>query len=289
MTARQMAIYRSFGEFIMFRATPRIGMAQAEKCRVFYHPATDHGAMHCKNIDDPVPPGGWQPDRTRPATLPSSADLIWDGVGCGLHLDDEPDEIFPLPFMLMFYHYANDVPAGVDFLKRYSKFHGGGNFVLHDKQKRSVAVEKCSRNFIEFFPPDPQGGFTHVSGMVCRNPNSPQGKYQKAKRDEYRRMFHLPDDGPDAVFWAACDRAERKLVDGIRAMGPTPCRDGVLKLFTTPWPAGLCKMGARLHPKQMSGEYTWISHASMLDERVYYRWQRDENLVFPAEPEILTY
>jgi hypothetical protein len=102
-------------------------------------------------------------------------------------------------------------------------------------------------------------------------------------------MFNLPDDGCDATFWAACYRAEQMLVEGVRAMGPTPRRDGVFELFTTAWPKGLCKMGALLHPQQASGEYTWISHASMLDERKYYRWQRDAKLVFPAQPEIYEY
>ena len=289
LTSRQMAVHRSFGEFVMFRGIPRVGAGRTEKCRVFYHPSTDHGAMHVKNVDDPVPPGGWRPDRSRPDTLPAGGELVWDGVGSGLHLDDEPDEIFPLPFMEMFFHYANDVPSGVGFLKRYSVFHGGGNFVLHDRQKRSVAVEKCSRNFLEIFPPDPQSGFTHVSGMVCRDPESPQGKYQKAKRDRYRTMFGLSDGGPDAVFWATCDRADRMLVDGVRSMGPVPCRDAVFELFTTPWPEGLCKAGALLHPQQAAREYTFLSHGSLLDERVYYRWQRDEDLVFAPQPEVFRY
>lgn len=289
LTPRQLAVYRSFGEYVMFRGVLRAGLARTEKCRVFYHPATDHGAMHTKNVDDPVPPGGWRPDRTMPRSLPCSRGLVWDGVGSGLHLDDEPDEIFPLPFIQMFFHHANDVPAGIDFLKRYCKFHGGCNFVLHDDQRRSVAVEKCSRNFVEFYPPDPQSGFTHVSGMVCRNPNSPLGRYQKAKRDQYRRLFHLPDNGCDAVFWDACDRADRLLADTVRAMGPTPRRDDVLKLLTTPWPDGLCKTGAKLHPDQAAGEYTFVVCASLLDERTYYRWQRDENLAFPATPEIRQY
>ena len=288
LSVRQMALLRSLGDFLTFRGYGAAGQHRHEKCRVVYCPETDHGQMHIKNVDDPAPPN-WRADRTKPARLYCDDDLVWDGVGSGLHLDDEPEDIFPLPVPQMYRHYANDVPAAVEFLTRYSPFHGGGNFVLHDRQKRSVSIEKCSHNFIEVFPPDPVSGFTHVSGMVCRDPNSPQGKYQKARRDRYRKMFGLPDDGMDQTFWNACDRAERLLDDGIRAMGRVPKRDAIFQLYTTPWPRGLCKTGAKLHPQQSVGEYTLVTHAALLDERIYYRWMRDERLEYPATPEIYQY
>jgi hypothetical protein len=214
---------------------------------------------------------------------------VWDGVGSGLHIDDEPDEIFPLPISLMSGYCANDVPSAVQFLTRYSRFFGGMNFVLHDKKKRSIAVEKCSRNHMETFEPDPVSGFSYCSGMACRDPESAQGLYQKAKRDEYCRLFDLPDDGPDRVFWAACDRTERMLAEGVRAMGPRPSCEDVFTLFTTPWPDGLNKPGILLHPEQAVPQYTLISHATLIDERMYYRWMRDEKLVFPDEPEVYRY
>jgi hypothetical protein len=299
LTPRQVALMASVGDYLTFRGYARIGAMQAapsappapptaEKCRVLFCPETDHGALHIKNVDDPPPPN-WKPDRTRPATFYYEANLFWDGVGSGLHIDDEPEEIFPLPILQMYRHYADDVPGAVQFLTRYSQFHGGGNFVLRDRQMRSVAIEKCSRNFIEIFAPDPVSGFTHVSGMACRNPQSPQGRYQQAKRDAYRRLFNLPADGTDATFWNACSRAESMLADGVKAMGRVPARDAIFKLFTTPWPEGLNKCGAKLHPAQWTGEYTWITHAALLTERKYYRWQRDEQYLYPAEPEIFQY
>ena len=288
LTPRQIAIYRSLSEFLMFRGFARAATRGAEKCRVVYIPETDHGQMHFKNVDDPVPPS-WRPRRTRPDALPCSEELVWDGVGSGLHLDDEPDEIFPLPITRMYRHYADDVPSAVEFLRRYSKFFGGGNFVLHDRQKRSVAIEKCSRNFIEVFPPDPVSGFTHCSGMVCRDVDSSQHRYQKAMRDRYRSLFGLAQDGPDATYWNACSRAEEMLVDGMRSMGKTPRCDEVFRLFITPWPEGLNKPGVKIHPDQTVEEYTLVSHGTLIDERVYYRWERDESLRFPTEPEIYQY
>ncbi len=288
LSGRQIAVLRSLSDYLTFRAGGRARAQSAEKCRVLWVPETDRGALHIKNVDDPAPPH-WAPDRARPATLPCSQGLIWDGVGSGLHIDDEPDETFPLPIMRMYRHHADDVPGAIQFLTRYSPFFGGMNFVLHDDQRRSVAIEKCSRTFIEVFPPDPLGGFTHVSGMACRDPNSPQGRHQKAKRDAYRARHGLPADGTDATFWAACDRAERMLADGIRRMAPRPSCDAIFSLFTTPWPKGLCKTGAKMHPQQGLGEYTLMTHGSLLDERAYYRWARDENLRFPDQPLVFTY
>jgi len=79
------------------------------------------------------------------------------------------------------------------------------------------------------------------------------------------------------------------LCEGIRAMGTKPKFEDVMKLFVTPWPDGLNKTGAKLHPDQHAGEYTLRSHGTLIDERIYYRWERDEQLVFPDEPEIFPY
>jgi hypothetical protein len=288
LSPRQLAIRGSLGAYSCFRGFVQGPRPMVEKCRVVYAPATDRGQLHFKNVDDPAPPN-WKPQRSRPPTLLGDEDLMWDGTGSGLHIDDEPPEIFPLPVPLMCRQYANDVPGAVQFLKQYCYFYGGANFVLHDRQKRSVAVEKCSHNFIEVFPPDPACGFTHCSGMVCRDPKSPQGRYQREKREQYRKLFKLPADGPDQVFWDACDRAERMLADGLRAMGPKPRCDDIIRLLTTPWPNGLNKCGKKLHPQQSVLEYTLVIHGALLDERVYYRWERDEQLRFPEKPEIYRY
>lgn len=290
LTPRQMAIRASWGDFLTFRgyATVPVRPRTVEKCRVLYLPVTDRGRMHVKNVDDILRPG-WKPNRARPATLPRGEELVWDGTGSGMHIDDEPDEIFPLPVRSMYAYYADDVPGVVDFLTRYSPFHGGYNVVLHDKNGRATAIEKCSRNFIEVFPPDTLGGFTHCSGMVCRDPQSPLGRYQRQKRAEYRRRFDLPDDGPDQVFWDACDRAERMLVERVRAMGPVPRAEDVFRLFLAPWPDGLNKTGVKLHPEQVHKEYTWTTHGTLIDEKAYYRWERDEQLQMPEQPLVFQY
>jgi len=70
---------------------------------------------------------------------------------------------------------------------------------------------------------------------------------------------------------------------------PKPTVDDIFALFTTPWPEGLSKTGAKLHPLQSAGEYTLVTLAELYDEKKYYRWQRDENGNPAAEPAIYQY
>jgi hypothetical protein len=287
-----MAMLRSLHHYLMFRgfakAQPSKGgrgkapLVMAEKCRIVFHPNTDRGAIHIKNVDDPCT--HFKTDRTPPKGSPWSNGLVIDGVGSGLHIDDEPEEIFPLNALTMVHHYTDETPGAREFLTRYKSFWGGANEVIRDAKKRHIGVEKCSYNHIEFFE-DPQG-YSHCSGMVCRDPKSPQGKYQAAKRNQYLEKFGQPKDGPDQVFWDACDIAEHKLADGMKKLGPKPKADDIFKLFLTEWPNGLHKAGAKLHPNQSVEEYTLVTHATLIDEKAYYRWQRDDKTLKLMDVEI---
>lgn len=284
LSDRQMAIHRSLNDYRCFRGTLKAAPKLVEKCRVVYLPETDRGQLHIKNVDDPAIE--WNPDPKPPRLW--AEELVMDGVGSGLHIDDEPDEIFPLPVNRMVRTHCNDVPGAVDFFTRYSKFWSGQNLLLRDKQKRSVGIEKSSRNFIEVFPPDPTGG-SHISGMVCRDPNSPQGRYVAAKRKQFLDRFHRPEDCPENAFWGACDKAEQKLAAVLNKPGRRTVEE-IFTLFTTPWPEGLNKPGKPYHPKQTSNfEYTLVTLARLLDERKTYRWQRDEQYRYPEKPEVYAF
>jgi len=281
MSDREMAIHRSLGDYLTFRGYGQARPVTTEKCRVVFLPQTDRGTLHVKNVDDPIT--FWAPDPKPLKQLPWRGKVIWDGVGSGLHMDDEPEQTFPLPVPAMCFAHCADVPAMVEFLTRYSQFHGGGNFVLHDGQKSAVAVEKCSHNFIEVFGADASGG-SHVSGMACRDPGSPQGRYQARQRARFLAQFKRPADSQEVAFWGACDRAERML--GELMSRPHVTVAEVLRLFTTPWPEGLNKTGKKLHPEQAFGEYTLITYAWLMDEGTVYRWQRSKEGEYPAEPEV---
>jgi hypothetical protein len=286
MGEEAMAIRRSLREYLAFRGFRDLGRAMAptpagdERCRVAFIPDTDRGTLHIKNLDDPIT--HWRP---RPPMVNFvEPPLTWDGVGSGLHMDDEPAELFPLPVKAMCLAMCGDVPGAVQFLERYRDFWGRANVVLYDRARRSVAVEKCSYNHIAVFPADARGR-SHVSGMVCRDPQSAIGRCQAQRREEYRRLFGLPADGPDASFWAGADRMESKLRELMDRPHTLSAQD-VIQLFLTPRPRGLNKCGEKLHPDERSTAYTLATTAIALDQGEIRRWQRDPvSRRYPEEPE----
>jgi hypothetical protein len=261
-----------------------------ERCRILLHLETDRGPCMIKNVDDPA--AHWKPAPALPGRMPRS-DYWWeqvewvaDGTGSGLHLDNEPEDLFPLPIFAMASEHAHDTPAVVEFFRRYSPFFGSGNLMVYDRQLRMAAIEKTSYNYCEVFPPE-DGRWAHISGMVCRDPSSPQGRHQRARREEYLRLYGLPSDGLDASFWKFCDEGERRLVKGVRKLGARPKVRDIIELFWTPYPGGLCKGGHRFHKDQPVTEYTLWTYAHLIAERKYLRWQRSADTAFwPKEPEI---
>jgi len=288
-TDLDMALYRSLQVYVQFRGFARAAPPPVEKCRAAFLPDSDAGRIHIKNVDDPLT--HWKPEG-RPQWLFNSSEwtLGTDGVGNGLHLDDEPEDIFPLPARQMFRHYADDVPSAVQFLTRYSSFWSSGNLLVYDRQNRSAAIEKCSYNFIEVFYPGADG-ISHISGMTCRDPNSPQGRYQRAQRLKYLRMFGQTEQGPDMAFWNACERFERRLSEGLKTLGSPARLEALIRLFTSPWPTGLRKEGLKVHPDQGLVGYTLITHLNLMDRKRLMRWQRGPlpDACFPEEPEIFDY
>lgn len=289
LSDEQMAFYRSFNAYITFRGYKNAQLRPTampplvtEKCRAVYLPHTNRGQLHIKNVDDPMT--FWKPS-TQPMTRGlEDISLRGDGVGSGLHIDDEPDEIFPLPPKAMLPHYADDVPGTVEFLTRYRKFWGGANNFYYDRQKRCVAIEKASYNFIDVYGPEPNGG-VHISGMVCRNPKTEQGQYVDAKRRQYVKLFNLPDDCPDNAYWRGAMAFEDKLA-GFLNRPDTPTAEETLAFFTAPTPHGLNKWGAKFHENQGYLQYTLEIYAWLHDEHKAFRWQRDAFGVFPCVPEV---
>lgn len=296
LSTTEVALVMSLNPYLTFRGFKQAGLKRApapqvEKCRVAFIPDTDEGPLHIKNVDDPV--AGWIPAPSLPDRRPrldwwwDQVEWLADGTGSGLHMDNEPDDIFPLPVLTMALEHAHDTPGFVDFLRRYSPFYGGANLLVCDQQFRVVAIEKCSHNHLEVFPPA-AGAFSHISGMVCRDPDSPQGRYQRQQRDAYCRLYSLPADGPDHAFWTRCVEMEHRLVSRLRELGPRPKATDVMKLFITPdAEGGLRKDAHKAHPDQGVAESTLVTVATLFDKRRSYRWQRGRDGVsWPARPEV---
>jgi hypothetical protein len=286
-TDTQIAMKLSLSDFLRWRGFIQARVQTVERCRAAYIPQSDVGQIHIKNLDDPIT--YWK-KRDMPKSLPQAdSKLATDGVGNGLHIDDEPEEIFPLPARNMWRHYCDDIDGAVEFLTRYSQFWCGGNFLIHDWKGNSVAIEKASSNFIEVFRPGPDGR-SHISGMTCRDPNSPQGKYQREKRLEYIKRFDMGEDCSDMRFWATCAKFEAKLSVGLDAMGETAKWEDVVKLFVNEWPDGLNKAGLRIHPDQGLIGYTLMVSATLYDKKQHIAWQREPDTTkFNFEPQVVQF
>lgn len=284
ITEMQLAILRSLGEFIAFRSRGLIPprLPAVEKCRAIFIPESDHGAIVVKNLDDPS--SHWKP--RPPLKAMPYGPLGFEGTGSGLHFDAEPEEIFPLAPRDMLLHYCDDVPGAVEFLRRYSSFWGRQNLMLFDAQRRSVTIEKCSFNYCEVFEPDARGR-SIVSGMTCRDPESPQARHQAAmRRLAFEVSGRAPDESPDTAFWSACRKLHEKLRDAVESWGPSVRLQQVIELFTTPYPSGLNKENVQFHPDQPVDTWTLATTLTLRDEGRVLRWQREEgSMKWPAKPE----
>ena len=113
-----------------------------EKCRVVYVPESDVGALHSKNVDDPlanwkpIPPYGGDPRWDPPHPL------WFDGVGSGLHIDEIPPEIFPVDPHTLCQEHCRTVPEATEFMVRYNYFWSGQNLLVHDHHGNSVAFAR---------------------------------------------------------------------------------------------------------------------------------------------------
>ena len=298
LTDAEIAMLRSLDAYLMFRGFRQWGLKRQEprmeRCRAAFLSETDEGPLLVKNAESDLVL--WKPEPPLPARAGRQhfwwehADWVAEAAACGMHMDDEPEEIFPLPVFAMAAQHAEDTPAVVEFLKRYAPFWGAENVLVVDKKLRAVAIEKTSRNHFELFSPD-AAGRCYVSGMGCRDQDSPQGRYVRAQRDEYCRLYGLPDDGVDRAFWKMCDQLEAMLADGLAKLPAKPSAQDVLELFATPYPRGLCLDGVKAHPDQVLTCNTVTTYATLFQTRRYVRWQRPDvhrgdGQTWPARPEM---
>jgi hypothetical protein len=234
----------------------------------------------------------WKPQPPLPAT--AGRDRFWweqvdwaiEGAACGMHLDDEPEEIFPLPVFAMAAQHAEDTPGAVEFLRRYSLFWGMENIVVVDRQFRAVAIEKTARGLFDLYPAD-RNGRAYISGMSCRDPKSPQGRHTIEKRDEYCRMYGLGPDSLDRAFWNFCGEMESKLATAIATLPARCAAQSVLDLFATPYPNGLCLDAHKVRESQTMTSNTVTTYATFPNQRRFVRWQRSQDgKVWPKQPEV---
>ncbi len=241
-----------------------------ERCRVVYLPDSDHGPLHFKNVDDPLET--WTPKPPEPQGQPwPHAPLYYDGTGSGLHVDEDPVEIFPLNAVSLCKEHCATVPQVREFMVRYSHFWEGANLLVHDEKGNSVAFEKASRNRIAVRDAQP-GGLNYINGMSAFDE-----EYQAFISSQRRTYLQLTGQGADSVeacYFRFCDGVLRNMKRRMGELAGEPTLAALLTVMTSRDPDGaLCKSGRKVHPDEVNPGVTLYQTLHFLKSRIMLRRQ----------------
>lgn len=240
------------------RARPR------ERCRVVYAPETDRGALHFKNVDDPLNTWRPLPVETPPEPWPFTG-LFYDGVGSGLHIDDAPPEIFPADARAICRRHATTVAEAEELLTRYNYFWASANLLVHDTRGNAVAIDKSSRCRYAVRRPGPNG-VTFINGM-----SSFDADYQawiEARRRQYLAESGQDDTTPEGCYFKFAGGTLRNMQRRMQAFAASPTFDALLDHLSSRDADGpLCRTGVPCHPDDPAREATLVQRLYLLDEK----------------------
>jgi hypothetical protein len=241
-----------------------------EKCRVLYVPQSDVGAIHAKNVDDPLT--YWRP---RPPFGPNPAwpwqhPLLFDGVGSGLHLDEIPPEIFPVNPLELCREHCTTVPAATEFLVRYNYFWHSQNLLIHDYHGNSMAFEK-TRCRVATRGPNAQG-INFITGMGALDPGI--SAFQRAQRQKYLDQIGADETCSDACFWRVCWGKWHNMARYVEELSLSPTFDNVKQLMEQRDPSGpMCLTGVPSHPTDQAPGCTLVMDIYLVDRKQLHRRQ----------------
>jgi hypothetical protein len=270
--------------------TGRAWFAQAapEKCRIIYLAHSDRGALHLKNMDDPIT--YWKP---KPPVAPNTPwpfqhPLIFDSVGSGLHIDEIPPEIFPVQVRELCQENCTTVEEAKEFLVRYNYFWGSQNLLVHDHHGNSVAFEKTWCR-VATRGPNAQG-INFVNGMGSLDPNL--SAFQKQQRQKYLDQIGADwNDSPDGCYFTSCENKWKNMARYVDDLSLNPTWENAKQLMEMRDPSGpMCLTGAKAHPEQEVVAYTLQMRMFEIDsKRLHLRQWRDNIPVYLDTPEIVQF
>jgi len=271
-------------------ADPLAINALRERCRVVYLPQSDHGPLHFKNLDDPL--ASWSPRPRQAQGQPwPHAPLSFDGVGNGLHIDEEPVEIFPLDARTLCAEHCTTVPEVEEFLVRYKHFWDSCNLLVHDEKGNSVAFEKASRNRIAVRQPG-ANRLNYINGMSAFDEE--YEAFIGAQRRKYLEMVGQGEDGVEGCYFRFCRNVRARMKRHMDALEGEPTLTHLLHIMTDRDPDGpLCKSGQKVHPDEPVEEATLCQSLHFLKSRIMLRrqwrgeipvWEDPWEMVMYAEP-----
>lgn len=279
MSPELIALHESMGFWFSYRCRRETGRVphggrlppeQRERCRVVFAPETDQGPIHFKNVDDPL--HTWRPMREDLATVPDPfTPLFFDGTGSGLHIDDEPPEIFPANAVTLARRYCETVTEAEELLSRYNYFWGSANLLIHDREGRAVAFDKASRCRFVVRRPGPNG-VIYINGMSSFDPD--YQAFIESRRTQYLRESKQDETSPEGVYFKAARGTLGNMRRRMAGFEKRPTEAALYEHMSSRDPDGpLCRIGAQTHPDDPV-------RAATLYQRCYYprdrimRWRQ---------------
>lgn len=258
-----------------------------ERCRVVYAPETPDGPIHFKNVDDPLSTWTPQPPITDPGPWPH-APLFYDGTGSGLHIDEEPPEIFPADAREICRRHSTTVKEAEELLTRYNYFWGSANLLIHDDEGNAVAIDKASRCRYAVRRPGPNG-VIYINGM-----SSFDAEYQafiEGQRTLYLEETGQDDSTPEAVYFRFAEGTLKNMKQRMAAYEKNPDHASLEEHMTSTDPDGpLCRTGRQTHPDDPVRAATLMQRCYYPDRRVMkWRQWRGETPVWDDPWETVQY
>ena len=244
-------------------------------CRIIYMANSDRGALHLKNIDDPLT--YWQAHAPVPknSPWPFQHPMVFDGVSSGLHIDEIPPEIFPVDVHGLFREHCTTASEAEEFMVKYNYFWRGQNLIVHDHFGNSVAFEKTSCR-VATRKPNAQG-INFVNEMGALDPEIQE--YQKCQRERWLKQNNWEwNDSPDGCAFTVYGQQWKNLARYVDALSTEPTWENAKQVMEQRDPSGpMCLTGEKSHPGQVvAGCTLWMDIYEMDNKRLHRRqWRGD--------------
>ncbi len=248
-------------------ANPVAIKALRERCRVVYLPESDQGPLHYKNVDNPM--SVWEPRPREPQgqRWPHSP-LFFDGVGSGLHVDEEPREIFPLDVKSLCQRHCTTVSDAEQFMLRYQYFWEGGNLLIHDDHGQSVAIDgaSCNRKAVRRPGPD---GISYINGMSSFDDDYEAFIAQQRRR--YLTLTQQDETGVEGCYFRFCTGVLRNMKKYMAELSAQPTLAKLHAVMGARDADGaMCKSGGKVHPDEVDPGYTLMQRLYFLSSRIMF-------------------
>lgn len=259
-----------------------------EKCRILYLAESDRGALHLKNMDDPLT--YWKPVPPHPpnSPWPYSHPLVFDRVGSGLHIDEIPPEIFPVDVHELCKAHCTTVPEATEFLVRYNYFWGSQNLLVHDYHGNSMAFEKTWCRVATRGPN--QAGINFINGMGALD--SELGAFHRQQRQKYLDCIGADwENSPDGCYFTVCENKWKNMAHYVDELSLNPTWENAKQLMEQRDSDGpMCLTGAKSHPDQKVAGCTLRMDIYEMDHKRLHRRQWRGNIpAYLDKPEIVQF